>query len=98
MNPDRHRQQESVSSHAKLQLRLKVFHNCRHVTRYRRERQTKASAFSQLTLNFNSATMLSDDLIDNHQSETRPMTAIFRCVKRIEDATHHLRCHSGSGI
>src|SRR5689334_24320130 len=97
MSPDHRRPQECVSSHAKLQLSFMIL-NHRHVTRYRRETQTEASAFSQLTLNFNPASMLGDNLAHDHQPESRAMPAILRRVEWIEDVTHHLGSHSRSGI
>src|SRR5262249_3752594 len=92
------RQQECVSSHAKLQLRLMILNHDRHVTRYRGESQTEASSVPQLTRNFDPASMLGDDLTHDDQSKSRAMSAIFRRVERIEDVTHHLGSHSRSGI
>src|SRR6185295_9420930 len=81
-----------------FQLRFMIVKNYWHVIRNRRERQTKARAFSQLALNFNSAAVLGNDLTDDHQAETRAVSSIFRRVKRIKNVTHHFGSHSRSGI
>src|ERR1043165_782309 len=81
-----------------FQLRFMFFNNDWHVIRNRRERQTKARAFSQLTLNFNFAAVLRNDLADDHQTEARAVTAIFCRVKRIEDVTHHFGSHPHSSV
>src|SRR6185295_7028717 len=63
-----------------------------------RKCETKASAFPDLTFNFDSPSVLRNDLTDNHETKPRAMTAIFRRVKRIKNVTHHFRRHSESGI
>src|ERR1041384_2597378 len=70
----------------------------RHIIRYRRKSQTKARASSQIALDFNCAAELGYDLIDDHQPQSRALSSIFRRVERIEDVTHDLWSHAGSGV
>src|ERR1044071_3618925 len=77
---------------------LLLLHDDRHIIRYRGKSQTKARALSQIALDFNRAAELSYDLIDDHQPQSRALSSIFRRVEWIEDVTHDLGSHSGSGV
>src|SRR5690349_23939218 len=72
--------------------------NCRHVVRDRSESQPEASAFSELTINFDPAAVFRNDLTHNYETEAGAMSAIFGRVERIKNVTHHLRRHSHSSI
>src|SRR3569832_29396 len=81
-----------------MQLGFITLAHSRHVVRDRGECQPEASAYPQLTFNFDTTAVLRNDLTHDHQTKSRAVSAIFRRVEGIKDVTHHLRRHSHSGI